>query len=263
MEAQKSARRLCSVAVAFLTVTFLLTYTLEAAVLTGKSWVTATPYSEATKAGALILQKGGNAFDAIVAELAALGVVDPSTSGLGAEVFILAYSAEEKKVISINGMGTVPGAATVEWYTGHGGFPPESSLLSGLVPGAFDAWSIALGKWGTMTLKEVLAPAIHLAEGWKVTDVMENILKNKNVKEKLLTFPSSKKIYYKEDGSPYLAGEVMVNDDLARTLKRLVNKEEAATTFCPCREGEYNNRYQAIKFARNYFYQCNIANRIC
>jgi len=253
------ARRLPALTAAFLIAIFSLTCILHAAVLTGKKWVTATRYPQATKAGALMLQQGGNAFDAVVAELAALGVVDPATSGLGADVFILAYSAEDKRVVCINGSGIAPEAATIDWYAKYGGLPPEFPLLSGLVPGAFDAWVITLGKWGTLTLEEVLAPAIHLAEGWKVTGVMEKILKNKNVKEKLLSFPSSRKIYYKEDGSPYLAGEVMVNDDLAYTMERLVNKEQAATTFCWCRDGNDNNRYQALKFARNYFYKCNIA----
>lgn len=148
-------------------------------------------YPEATEAGALMLQQGGNAFDATVAGLAALGIVDPLMFGLGAEVFALAYSAEENKVISINGGGTISKIAPINWYVKHSENSLKSPLLTGLIPGAFDAWIIMLDKWGIMSLEEVLTPAIHLAEGWVVSDDMVQVFVNQKVKEKLSRFASS------------------------------------------------------------------------
>jgi len=239
--------------------TLLLTCTADDLVVKGSEWMVCSRYREAPEAGALMLQQGGNAFDTTVAGLAALGIVDPLMFGLGAEVFALAYSAEENKVISINGGGTISKIAPINWYVKHSENSLKSPLLTGLIPGAFDAWITALDKWGTMTLKEVLAPAIRLAGGWVVTDTMEKTLKNTNIKRKLLSSPSSKEIYYKEDGSPYLAGEIMINDDLANTMKILGAAEKAGTTVCPCM-GD-NNRHQAMVLARNYFYVISIAKK--
>ena len=254
---KNNGTKLLVLIITFVIVYFSLISISNAVIVEGKEWIVASRHPEATKVGALILQQGGNAFDAVVAVLAALGVVDPSMSGLGAEVFILFYSIEEKKVISINGGGTAPKAATIDWYVRNGGIPSNSSLLRGLIPGAFDAWITTLDKWGTMRLKNVLAPAIDLAESWVVSENVEKILTNKGIKRKLFNFPSSKEIYYKKDGSPYLSGEIMVNKDLANTMKRLVAIEQEATVDCPCR-GD-NTRHQALHFARDYFYTSTIA----
>jgi len=97
----------------FQTLFFLFTFIIlflivnlisEANIVKGTNWIVASRSPVATEAGTSMLQQGGNAFDAVVAGLAALGVVDTLMSGLGAEVFALVYSAEEKKVISINGV---------------------------------------------------------------------------------------------------------------------------------------------------------------
>lgn len=243
-----------------ITMILFLTCIADAIVVTGNDWIVASRNPEAAETGALIFQQGGNAFDAVVAGLAVLGVVDPLMSGLGAEVFALAYSAEENKVISINGGGTTAQANTLEWYFENSKESLKSPLMTGLIPGAFDAWIILLDKWGVMRLAEVLAPAVHLAEGWAVSEKMAQIFTREEVKEKLFKFASSKEIYYKKDGSSYLSGEIMVNKDLAHTMKRLITIEDNTTTWCPCRGP--NNRHQALRVARDYFYKVTIAKEI-
>src|SRR6185312_6425756 len=113
-----------------------------------------------------VFKAGGNAFDAIIAGQAVLGLVQPSLNGLGSDATLLIYSAKDNKVYSLNAEGTAPKLATIEWYKTHQGgkIPVNDSLLAGTVPGAVDAWYIMLSKWGTKTFGELLAPAIELAE---------------------------------------------------------------------------------------------------
>src|SRR3989475_7022467 len=101
---------------------------------------------EATRAAERILEAGGNAFDAIVAGQAVLGVVDAAMNGVGSDAVLLVYDARAKKVVSINAEGTAPRLATIDWYKEHNGgkVPVEDSLLSGTVPGCVDAWYVLL-----------------------------------------------------------------------------------------------------------------------
>ena len=240
----------------FLLLSCFLAHTTLAKVLEGEHWMVASRYSEAAEAGALILQQGGNAFDAAVSVLAASGVVDPLHSGLGAEVFALVYSVEDEKVIAINGAGQAPRAATIDRYqkdkTGE-----TSPLIHSLIPGALDVWVTLMDEWGTLTLNDVLLPAIELAEGWTISPMMADVFARKEIKEKLSLLPGALEIYYKENGNPYQAGEMIDNRYLANTLKRVVRAEKSATTVCPCR-GD-NNRHQAMFFGRNQFYTLQIS----
>src|SRR5205809_7203129 len=111
-------------------------------VIRGRTQAAASMKPEATRAAEQILQAGGNAFDAAVAGQAVLGIVDAASNGVGSDTVILVYDAKAKTVVSINGEGTAPKLATIEWYEkNQGGKLPESdSLLSGTVPGVVDAW---------------------------------------------------------------------------------------------------------------------------
>ena len=97
---------------------------------------------------------------------AVLGLVQPHLNGVGSDATLLIYDAKAKKVFSINAEGTAPKLATIEWYKKNkdGKIPVNDSLLSGTVPGAVDAWTIMLSRWGTKTFGELLMPAIELAE---------------------------------------------------------------------------------------------------
>ena len=113
-----------------------------------------------------ILRAGGNAFDAIVGGQAVLGLVEPASNGVGSDTVLLVYDAKTKKVYSVNGEGTAPKLATIEWYRKNqdGKIPVDDGLLAGTVPGVIDAWYLLLSRWGTKSFGEVLAPAIELAE---------------------------------------------------------------------------------------------------
>src|SRR5262249_35267286 len=128
-------------------------------VVRGQHFAVASMKAEATRAAERILEKGGNAFDAIVAGQAVLGLVDAPMNGVGSDAVLLVYDARAKKVYSIDAEGTAPKLATIEWYKEHNGgkLPVNDSLLSGTVPGDVDAWYILLDRWGTMSFAQVLA----------------------------------------------------------------------------------------------------------
>src|SRR3989442_6145276 len=193
-------------------------------VVRGQHFAVTSMKAEATRAAERVLEKGGNAFDAIVAGQAVLGVVDAAMNGVGADAVLLVYDAKTKKVYSINAEGTAPRLATIEWYKEHNGgkLPVNDSLLSGTVPGTVDAWYVLLDRWGTMSFGQVLSEAIDLAEnGFPVGDSLARALATS---QKLHKYPTSMKVYLPNGHAPQ-AGEIFRNPDLARTLRRLVEAE--------------------------------------
>src|SRR5712691_5699333 len=135
-------------------------------IIRGRQYAVASMKAEATRAAERILEAGGNAFDAIVAGQAVLGVVDAAMNGIGSDAVILIYDAKAKKVVSLNAEGTAPRLATIEWYKKNNGgkLPQSDGLLAGTVPGMVDAWYILLDRWGTMSFEKVLEQAIDVAE---------------------------------------------------------------------------------------------------
>src|SRR5439155_25238412 len=117
-------------------------------VIRGRMHAAASMKPEATRAAERILQAGGNAFDAVVAGQAVLGLVDSAMNGVGSDAVILVYDAVAKSVVSINAEGTAPKLATIEWYQKNlaGKLPQSDTLLSGTVPGAVDAWYLLLDR---------------------------------------------------------------------------------------------------------------------
>src|SRR3989475_4435618 len=142
-------------------------------IVRGQHFAAAAMKAEATRAAERILEKGGNAFDAIVAGQAVLGLVDAPMNGVGSDAVLLVYDARAKRVFSVNAEGTAPRLATIEWYQEHNGgkLPASDGLLAGTVPGVVDAWYILLDRWGTMSFARVLKEAIDLAEnGFPVSE---------------------------------------------------------------------------------------------
>ena len=218
-------------------------------VVRGRHFAVASMKAEATRAAERILEKGGNAFDAIVAGQAVLGIVDAAMNGVGSDAVLLVYDAKTKKVYSINAEGTAPRLATIAWYREHNGgqLPVNDGLLSATVPGAVDAWYILLDRWGTMSFAQVLAEAIDLAEnGFPVGDSLARAIAGA---QKIRKYPTSTKVYLPNNRAP-LAGEIFRNPDLARTLKRLVEAET---------QNRKKGRHEALKAARDRFYQGDIA----
>jgi len=211
----------------------------------GTDYAAASMMPQATLAAERVMRAGGNAFDAVVAGQAVLGVVQPSTSGVGSDAVLLIYDAKEKRVFSLNAEGTAPKLATIEWYQAHQGgkIPVNDSLLSGTVPGVVDAWYILLSRWGTKTFAEVLAPAIEIAErGVPMGRSLNSAA--------LMKYPSSRKVYAPPDGKRWNDGDVWKNPDLARTLRRLVEAEKEASA---------QGRQAGLKAARDRFYKGDIA----
>jgi gamma-glutamyltranspeptidase / glutathione hydrolase len=175
----------------------------------------------AAEAGMRILKAGGNAVDAAMAAWAVQGEVEPGMTGLGADMFVLIYLAKTGEVKFINGTGFAPRAATIDFYKGKGGIPDEGPL-SISVPGAVGGAALAVQKYGTKPFSDVLAPAIEIAEqGFPITAALAQGLANGRAK--LEKFPSTTKIWFK-DGKPLEMGDILVNKDLARTLRAIASQ---------------------------------------
>jgi gamma-glutamyltranspeptidase/glutathione hydrolase len=174
----------------------------------------------AAEAGMRILKAGGNAIDAAIATWAVQGEVEPGMTGLGADMFVLYYNAKTGEVKFINGTGFAAQAAMIDFYKSKGGIPDEGPLSSS-VPGAVGGAAYTIQKYGTKPLRDVLAPAIEIAEGgFPVTEALARGLEGS--KAKLAKYPSSTKIWFR-DGKPLTMGDVVKNPDLARTLRAIAD----------------------------------------
>mgnify|MGYP005842192181 CR=1 FL=1 len=216
-------------------------------VIRGRSYAISSMRPECTQVAEQILRRGGNAFDAAVAAQAVLGLVDAPNNGVGSDAMLLVYDAKSGQAWSLNAGGTAPQLATIDWYRTHqqGRIPLNDGLLSGTVPGVVDAWCTLLDRWGTMTLAELLAPAIEMAEnGFVLGERLASSLHS----QKLRKYPSSVKAFSLH--RPWKAGDVYTLPQLARTLRRLVEAEQEAAP---------RGRSAALKAARDRFYRGDIA----
>jgi len=172
----------------------------------------------ASEAGLRILKAGGNAIDAAVAAWAVQGLTEPQMTGLGGDAFILIYLARTREVKFINATGPAPRAATVEFYKSRGGLPADGPL-SVIVPGAVGGIELALQKYGTRSMADVLAPAIELAEhGFPVTESLANALRRD--RDKLARAASTRKIWF-DGGEPLQMGDRVVQRDYGATLRTI------------------------------------------
>jgi len=219
-------------------------------VIRGTNYAVSTRKPQATQAAERILRSGGNAFDAAVAAQAVLSVVDPAMTGIGGDACVLIYDAKTRRAVSINAEGTAPKLATIDWYNQHAGgrIPVNDGLLSASLPGVIDACYLLLDRWGTMSFADVLAPAIELAEtGFPVSEYLVEYFVEHSAK--LRKYEATAKLYV-PGGRTLQASEILRNPDLARTLRKLVETEQAHAN-----EG----RQAALRAARDRFYQGDIA----
>ena len=180
----------------------------------------------ASEVGAEILKKGGNAVDAAVATGLALAVVLPRAGNLGGGGFMVVYLKEEDKTIAIDYREKAPSAATRDLFLDENGDydrkKAQFSLLSAGVPGSVAGFHHALTYYGTLSWQEVLEPAIRLAEkGFVIPHDLANTLASKRYRERLSSNPAAAKVFFKEDKGLYSAGEILIQKDLASTLKEL------------------------------------------
>jgi gamma-glutamyltranspeptidase/glutathione hydrolase len=203
------------------------------------------------EAGAQLLAAGGNAIDAGVASIFAAAVVEISHFGLGGESPIVLYSARDRRVVVINGQGPAPKAATPAMFAGKAAVPGNGPL-GATIPAAVDAAALALERYGTKSLADVLAPAIALADGFPMYDYLENYLESERKASE--PYEWSIRTYY-PDGRLTTAGETFRQPNLARTLRALAAAERAALAGGA-------NRADAIRAGRDAFYKGDIASRM-
>jgi gamma-glutamyltranspeptidase/glutathione hydrolase len=207
----------------------------------------------ASRVGLHILEEGGNAVDAGVAMGFALAVLEPYIYGIGGEVPILIYLADEKRVVSLSGQGPAPRAATIEWFRKNGieGIPGDG-LLAAAVPDAASTWITALSRFGTMPLSRVLSPAIDLARnGFPMYERLASALE-RSADQFHEAWPTSAQAYLPGGRVPAV-GEIYVQKDLAGMFTTLVEAE-----YRERRRG----RREALQAARDAFYKGEIAERV-
>jgi gamma-glutamyltranspeptidase/glutathione hydrolase len=190
-------------------------------VVMGVRGMVASHHPVASLAAIEILKKGGSAVDAAIAANAVLGVVYPHMCGIGGDLFMLIYSAKDKKVYALNASGRSPYAMTRDYFKQKGvdKIPFQGSLLPVSVPGVVDGWDQALKRFGRMTLGEVLRPAIETAEnGFAVTANLAGWSSGSH--DLLLKMPTTAQTLTRE-GKPLRAGDVVVMKDLAESLRKI------------------------------------------
>ena len=222
-------------------------------VLHGRHWVAITGKPLAATAGAMIFQRGGNAVDATCAMLAAVTTMWDVLSW-GGETQALIYHPGLKKVIGINALGVAPTGATPEFYHSKGfAYPPEFGPLAAITPGTPGGLLTMLAEYGTMSLKDVLAPAIEMADGYPIEEQTANSIEGN--KAWIKQWPYSKALFLPHAGESReapSAGEIFRQADLAVTLRKLVEAEQLAL-----KKGK--TRKEAIYAAYDRFYKGDIA----
>ena len=221
-------------------------FTTRPVILARKGVVTSGHYL-ATAAGFRMMEKGGNAFDAAVAMGFACAVLEPQHYGIGGEVSILVYSAKEKKVWSVSGQGPAPKKATLAWFKEHGvDMVPGAGFLPATVPAATAAWLTLLERFGRLPLKDVLSPAIELAEqGYPAHTGAIGAIQSA-----LEAYPTTRLAFRPRD---HLAGigELVQMPDWAHTFQRLLRASEVD-----------GSRERGIQAAHDLFYKGDIARQI-
>lgn len=226
-------------------------------ILHGRHWVAVTGKPLAATAGAMVFAKGGNAVDAACAMLAATCTMW-DTLGWGGETQALIYNPHTRQVIGVNALGVAPTGATVDFFRKRGmTFPPEYGPLAAVTPGTPGGLCVMLAEFGTLSLAEVLAPAIELADGYPIeaqaADSMERF------RDEIVKWPDSQRVFLphldpkdpKKRAAPR-AGEIFRQPDLAATLRRAVEAEAAALAAG-------KGRKAAIMAAYDRFYRGDIA----
>ena len=195
-------------------------------VLMGTNGMVAAEHPLECRAAIKALEAGGNAIDAAVASFYMTTVVEQHQAGIGGDGFILAYVAEEDRVIFINGTGPAPKLATAEFYRKLGRIP-DAGPYSTDVPGMAGGFDLALKKYGTMSYKKLLEPVIEAAGKGHPLSFWASSYHRRTI-PKLSPFPSSVKALLK-NGGPFETGDLFVQKDLAKTLETIAN--EGAEAF--------------------------------
>src|SRR5512140_3254249 len=219
--------------------------------LHAKKWLAITGKPLAATAGARIFQKGGNAVDAAAAMIAATCTMWDTLSW-GGETQALLFNPKTGKVVGINALGVAPTGATPEFFRSKGmAYPPEYGPLAAVTPGTAGGIMVMLAEYGTLSLADVLAPAIEMADGYPVEQ--QHVSTAQKQREWLLKWPESRRVLLPRAGDqPPRAGEIFRQPDLAATLRKLVEAEKQALAAG-------KSRKDAILAAYDRFYRGDIA----
>ena len=220
--------------------------------LVGTFGVVTTTHWLGSAVGMSVLEKGGNAFDAAVSTGFTLQIVEPHLNGPGGDMPAIFQAVGEPTPRALCGQGPIPKAATIEHFKGLGlDLIPGSGLLCAVIPGAFDAWMLLLKDYGTMSLSEVLQPAIEYARNGypivpKITETIET------VRELFSTEWTESAKLYLPNGQPPRPGSIFKNTILADTYERIVAEAEKTSS----------NRERQIEAARDIWYRGWVAETI-
>lgn len=189
-----------------------------------KNGMVVTSHTLSTKDALMVLENGGNAIDAAVTAAFSLAVTQPRSGNIGGGGFMLFSSEKTGDVVAIDYREKAPASATRDMYLDKDGNVDKNlsrfSHKSAGVPGTVAGLALALEKYGTISLSEALAPAIKLAEeGFVVTPRFSKGVKA--TAKHLSKWDSSRKVFFKKDGSAYEPGDRFVQKELAKTLRRI------------------------------------------
>ncbi|WHX42646.1 gamma-glutamyltransferase [Mesobacillus sp. AQ2] len=192
----------------------------------GKDGMVATAHPLASEIGAEVLRKGGNAIDASVAIQFALNVVEPMMSGIGGGGFMMVYDGKTKETTIVNSRERAPEGATPDMFLDENGNPiPFGERSTGGtavgVPGTLKGLETALDMWGTRPLQQLIGPAVKLADkGFPIDSVLAEAIADNQDK---LSRSAAGEVFL-PDGKPLKEGDVLVQDDLAKTFKLIRSK---------------------------------------
>ncbi|HEX8149065.1 MAG TPA: gamma-glutamyltransferase [Pyrinomonadaceae bacterium] len=224
--------------------------------LHGRHWMAITGKPLGATAGAMAFQKGGNAVDAACAMLAATATMWDTLSW-GGETQALIYNPKTGKVVGVNALGVAPTGATAAFYKGKGmRYPPEYGPLAAVTPGTPGGLMTMLAEYGKLSLKDVLDPAIQLADGFPIEAQLANTIERQKAEIKKWRYSPATMLPHagqrREAPEP---GEVFKQPDLAATLRKLVEAEQRALA-------SGRDRRAAIYAAYDRFYKGDIAQEI-
>ena len=224
--------------------------------LHGQDWIAVTGKPLGASAGAQVFIKGGNAVDAACAMIAATATMW-DVLHWGGETQALVYNPHTKKVIGINALGVAPTGATPEFFKSKGmNYPPAYGPLAAVTPGTPGGILVMLAEYGKLSLADVLAPAIRLADGFPIEAQLVRQLAHPRNRAELMKWPDSKRVMYPNPGdAPPEAGQIFRQPDLAATLRKLVDAERQA-------KAAGKDRKAAIMAAYDRFYRGDIAKEL-
>jgi len=219
-------------------------------VLQGAHWVAITGKPLGATAGAMTFQKGGNAVDAACAMLASTATMW-DVLGWGGETQALIFDPNAREVVGINALGVAPTGATPEFFKELGyDYPPDLGPLSAVTPGTPGGLMVMLAEYGTLSLAEVLEPAIQMADGYPIE--AQAIRRIESAREDIEGWPYSRTVFLPNDGEPPVPGQLFKQADLAVTLRKLTATEAEALA-------DGKSREEAIYAAYDRFYRGDIA----